>query len=152
MTRILRMTAVLAVLLVMVQTLVLAEDDKATKPANDKEQLQGVWKVQALKANGKSSTTDIGKTLTFDGDKLLPQGLEDAQITLKLNPDKNPREFDLFMEGKPLLKGIYKLDGDTLLACFPDNIENGQERPKAFTAVQGSKQVQLTAKKIKGKE
>jgi hypothetical protein len=81
-------TAVLGVLLAVVPTLTQAQDKKEPKSATDKERLQGVWKIALLEVDGKFEKDDVGKTLTFKGDKLLPQGLEGA-FTLKLDPEKN---------------------------------------------------------------
>src|SRR5262245_21493419 len=141
--------SVLSVVLVVVPALLTAEDKKEPKSPTDKERLQGTWKVISLEVNGNLEKSDIGKTLTYDGEKVLPQGLEEAKITLRLNPNETPKEFDLLVDGKLLFKGIYKLDGDTLTACYPDS-DDARERPKEFSGAAGRKQVLLTAKKSKG--
>jgi uncharacterized protein (TIGR03067 family) len=143
--------AVLGVILVVAPGLLPAGDKKEPKSPTDKERLQGTWKVISLEVNGNLEKSDVGKTLTFDGDKLLPQGLEDAKITVQLNPEETPKEFDLLVDGKVFLKGIYKLDGDTLTACYPSGAD-ARGRPKEFSGAEGRRQVLLTAKKDKGKE
>jgi uncharacterized protein (TIGR03067 family) len=150
MTGDLRMKSVLGVLVIVAPALLLAEDKTKLKSPTDRERLQGTWKVISLEVNGNHEKGDVGKTLTFDGDKCLPQGLEPAKMTLKLNPAKNPKEFDLLMDDKVVLKGIYKLDGDTLTACYPSRL--AQERPREFSGAKGREQVLLTTKRDQGKE
>ena len=148
-----RMRAVVCVLLIMVPSLLLAEDKKGPKPPTDIERLQGTWKVVSIEVNGNAEENEVGKTLTFDGVKFVLQGLEDAKFTLKLNPDKNPREFDLLdKEGKVFLKGIYKLDGNTLTACYANKLDDALKRPKEFSGAEGRNQVLLTAKKDERRE
>ena len=57
----------------------------------------------------------------------------------KLNPDKSPKEVDkAYTEGPNAGKtfvGIYKIDGDTITACFADN---DKDRPKEFESKAGS--------------
>jgi len=146
------MKAVFSILIVVASAF--AEVRTDSKIPTDEERLQGTWKMVSIESNGELEKNDVGKTLTFHKDKLLLHGLDTA-CTLKLNPDKNPKEFDLIYEGTVfgtvVVKGIYKLDGNTLTACYP-NSEHNQERPKAFSGAKGRKQALLKAKRAQGKE
>jgi uncharacterized protein (TIGR03067 family) len=135
-----RMRVVLSVLLAAAPALLLAEDKKEPKSPTDYEQLQGTWKLVSIERRGTHLKGDIGKTLTFDGDKLILQGLENCKLILRLNPAKNPKEFDVLVGRLLLSKGIYELDGDTLTWCCGNS-----ERPKKFSG--GSDQSLLTAKR-----
>ena len=88
----------------------------------------------------------------FYGENLfLEASNEKEKLTLKINPAKDPREFDLLAGERVVIRGIYKLDGDTLTACYPNSTEV-PDRPKQFSAAKGEKQILLTLKKDKPKE
>jgi uncharacterized protein (TIGR03067 family) len=66
--------------------------------------------------------------------------------TYKLDPSKSPKEIDMQPSGGPkLAKGIYKLDGDTLVICA----NNQGDRPKEFKADKASGTSVLTLKRDK---
>jgi uncharacterized protein (TIGR03067 family) len=55
---------------------------------------------------------------------------------MTLDPKATPKKFDVAMEvGGGILRGIYKIDGDTLTLCYP-NID--RDRPAEFAAENGA--------------
>lgn len=129
-----------------------ADDEKVKKPPADRERIQGRWKVVSLEVDGKMEKKDLGTVMTIDGDKLILPDLGDVKLTLRLAPDQNPKEFDVLDgEGNVVLRGIYKLDGDTLTACYPGGA-NLLKRPKEFSGAEGRGQVLFTAKRDGGKD
>jgi uncharacterized protein (TIGR03067 family) len=120
-----------------------AEKKEDTK--KDSEKLQGTWVVKSAERGGKPVDLDkdehIPKSITFKGDKFTVKhkeaehkgafqiGREDKIGTLDLTPD------DADKKDHPL-KGLYKVDGDTLTVCV--NEGKISERPKEFGAKEGS--------------
>jgi uncharacterized protein (TIGR03067 family) len=97
------------------------------------DQLQGEWTMLSREANGKASANTNWK-LTIKGDQWKVTRPNDdmagvgPEVTIKLDPSKNPKELDL--NDRP---GIYKLEGDTLTFCRPNGANAG--RPKEFNSV-----------------
>ncbi len=97
----------------------------ATK--QDREKLQGTWKVSAMSLAGKAfpSTSKDIRTRIFTGDKMvikdpLAKGERRQEATFKLDAGKEPRHID-FTDAKSgkTLHGIYQLEGDTLKIAYP---------------------------------
>ena len=98
------------------------------------DQLQGEWTMHSREVNGKPSANTNWK-LTIKGDQWTvtrPDGDNAAvQATIKLDPSKNSKEIDLTSKGDRSMRGIYRLEGDTLTFCRPGPSQNA-ERPKEF--------------------
>jgi uncharacterized protein (TIGR03067 family) len=128
-----------------------APDDAVKK---DLAQLQGEWSMVSFEIDGKASPPeDVKKgrrtcrgnetTLTSDGQLLIK-----AKFTL--DPAKKPKAIDYqsldgVWNGMSLL-GIYEVEGDTLKFCVA---EPGVDRPKEFSAKQGSRQILVVWKREK---
>jgi uncharacterized protein (TIGR03067 family) len=73
-----------------------------------------------------------GTTLVIKGDKYTVKVKDSKhEVTIKLDPTKEPRAIDMFFPDGPnlpkLSKGVYELDGDTLKICRHQT--PGEDRP-----------------------
>ena len=119
----------------------------AAQDANKKEMslLEGDWSMMSGQANGQDMPKEFvstGKRVAKDGEVTIKFG---GQVFFKakftIDATKKPKTIDYvmtegFTKGQKQL-GIYEVDGDTVKFCFaaPD-----KERPKDFTAKEGSQQ------------
>jgi uncharacterized protein (TIGR03067 family) len=101
--------------------------------------LQGSWVMVSIEIMGMKVELPQGQepVFTFKGDKLLVnQAMRKEEGAYKLNDSKMPKEIDLIdlnKNGKDTLKGIYRLEGDTLKIAFTGQGNGGSPRPTAFT-------------------
>jgi uncharacterized protein (TIGR03067 family) len=116
--------------------LLMAADDPAKDAKKEKDRLQGEWTMVSMETRGaKHSKDDVKKyKLTIKGDKwTVMNGLSTGPgRTFKIDPSKDPKTLDLTIkvgDKEKVSQGIYKLEGDTLTVCRPE--DNG-ERPKEF--------------------
>ena len=146
-----RTSAVLCFLLV-VPALAPAEDKKPPVAQTDQERLQGKWRPVALEMDGKVERYWFQPPLKVDGDKLfLDARDEEASLNIQLNPTADTKEFDLVAGNQVYLRGIYKLDGDTLIVSYYGKL-NTPDRPKHFkTAGGGEPQAVLTLRRVQEK-
>lgn len=124
-----------------------ADQPGKDEPAGDLKQFQGTWSLESMEVNGIHVDPD---TLKNAGIKLIVQGDKftlklrrgDLEGTLKLDPTRNPKAYNgegTDPEGKTQESvGIYKIEGDTLTACY---VTGGKERPTEFKAGAGSEAV-----------
>jgi uncharacterized protein (TIGR03067 family) len=116
---------------------VAADEPKAGEGA-EVTQLQGVWRLESVTVNGKKQEgidLDMFRrmTLTIDKNRAV-QKADDAPIStyeMTFDATKDPTTFDAkavegFGKGE-VYKGIWKVEGDTLLWCFSQ-----KDRPKKF--------------------
>jgi len=111
--------------------LLAAADAKEKQLMSDQKMIQGAWALQSGERNGKPLPEEVIKhvTLIFSGDKLITKNKDrKTEAVFKLDPNKEPKEIDLNMEGS-VGKGIYQLDGETLQIAHG---EVGDDRPKEF--------------------
>lgn len=133
----------------------LAGGDAAKVDKAELKKLQGVWALVAHEHGGKkSSNKEIanislevadGKFTTRDGVDVK----EDASVEL-LEGKGKPATVELKIASgadiDKVVKGIWKLDGDTLTLCVA---EPGQARPKEFQGAEGTGHTLLVFKKAK---
>jgi len=103
---------------------------------NDKDKIQGTWKVQAVTLpDGKPLPADQlpDVRMTFDGDKVVmtQDGKKVEEGTFALDPGKKPRAIDLLGKGGKTGLQIYQFDGDTLKLAAAGE---GKDRPTDFEA------------------
>ena len=119
------------VLLALVAATVRSEDD----PKKAAESLQGEWKVVSFNKGGEElPKEELEKTkFVFAGEKVtVTFNNRDEAATFTVDPKAKPLAIDITPGKKEkLVKGIYKLEKDTLTICFgPD----GADRPTEFKA------------------
>jgi uncharacterized protein (TIGR03067 family) len=138
---------------------VAADGPKASEKAALK-QLQGVWRPESVTVNGKKQEgidldTFTGMTLTIDSDKnrSILKAVDDVPINtweMTFDASKDPKTFDAKeVEGLAvgtIHKGIWKVEGDTLLWCF-----SLKDRPKEFESKKDTDAYLMVMKRQKPK-
>jgi uncharacterized protein (TIGR03067 family) len=110
----------------------------APKEKDDKELIQGVWKVVSADLGGRRQPEAqyASWRFVFTADKLVIK-VEDrvnAEYGLKLDPSQKPKTIDIRHQGGGDARtelGIYELDGDNLKIC---NDDPGLNRPSEFVS------------------
>jgi uncharacterized protein (TIGR03067 family) len=111
-----------------------------------KDSLDGTWNAVAISAGGKKLPEEQVKRLqmTIAGDKVTVALLrKTAAGTIKFDGAREPKQFELRLQGERAGAGIYRLENDTLTLYFS---EEG-ERPARFDAAPGPKQVLMVLKR-----
>jgi RNA polymerase sigma-70 factor (ECF subfamily) len=119
-----------------------APKDEKAKP--DKETLQGTWVAKSGERNGTKLSEEELKEweqLVFAGDKVTREAKERREGTYTIDPDKKPKEIDLFTEANTW-KGIYELKGTTLKLCVSFG-----ERPSDFDSEVGRRALLIVFEK-----
>jgi uncharacterized protein (TIGR03067 family) len=143
-----------ALLLVAAGLLLAADNPKDDASKADLDKMQGNWKVSSLTVNGEPAPAEKIQDvrLTVKGNKFAVK-LADQTVELaaKLDATKKVKEIDLTYDtgdnkGKTH-KAIYKLEGDTMTMCRPQ--EAGNERPTEFASKAGSMHILTVWKRDK---
>jgi uncharacterized protein (TIGR03067 family) len=95
----------------------------------------------------------VTMTFTADGKFLLREGRREKaeEGTYTADPKKDPAEIDLMSppeSGRPVVRGIFKIDGDTLTLCSADG-PGAANRPNKFESPQGSRTMLMTFNRAK---
>ena len=122
----------------------------AQPAAEAHKRLQGTWSAIQAVRDGKSADDVVGHRLSMTGNRFSIRSRDGSSLyegTVRTDPSAKPATIDFehasgTLKGKTW-KGIYALDGDTLLICdnAPD-LDKG--RPAAFQAKAGSGYVFIT--------
>lgn len=125
----------------------------APAPADDKEKIQGTWRLESVESQGTLQPQEIYKDWTFNiaDDKLTIKVGDKVRsvYTIKIDQDKKPKTLDLTRTvNKTELKelGIYELDGDTWKMC---NDDSGMTRPEKFGTQAGTRLEVVVLKRVK---
>ncbi len=139
--------------LVPLALLLVAADAKEDAIKKEKAALKGKWQVVTLEdSDGKTPEEETRKMRASITDSVIStkQGKDDSQGEYTIDPTKNPKEIDIKLLDGPekgkWVKGLYRIDGDTLVICSADP---GEDRPKEFKVAKGSNSVLITFKRIK---
>jgi uncharacterized protein (TIGR03067 family) len=123
--------------LVMLAVAFLAADEPAAEAKKELARLQGEWVMAALEVEGQAVPDEKIRdtTLTIKGDKytVLTRGKK-HEVSITLDPSRKPKAIDMAFPDGPNLpkigKGIYKLEGDTLVICRAQSTD--APRPDQF--------------------
>jgi RNA polymerase sigma factor (sigma-70 family) len=128
---------VLAVAAVVTGTVVCARLALADKEADqkDEEKIVGTWAVVSVEEGGHDEGIQEAWFIFGADGKVTfkATGKGEKGGTYKLDPAKKPKEVTVMMD-EGTLKGIYKLDGDSLTICAG---ARGVERPTEFATKEG---------------
>jgi uncharacterized protein (TIGR03067 family) len=124
-------------------------DDDAVK--SELKKFEGTWQLESATNNGKHTPEEVVKMIrvvikeskhsVYFGDKPAVK-----EIPFTLDPTKNPKtSTDKLPDGREI-KGIYKLDGDTLTSCVA---EPDKDRPTEFSSKEGSNWTLRVFKRVK---
>lgn len=100
--------------------------------------LNGKWKVVEYSSSGRDIKTSsiLNQTWEFDGEKLAITRRSTAknppaptQITVRTDGKTKPKAFDYIFATGTVRKGVYEIDGDTLVICLRLSTVPAQERP-----------------------
>ena len=116
--------------------------DAPKDAGDDRERLQGTWKVVSMVNDGKEVPADKIRSarLTFEGDRFSMKGAdEDFRGRFRLIPGKTPRQIDTVFvdaDNKELgaARGVYELDGKRLRVSW----KHEGDRPTELASKPGS--------------
>ena len=110
---------------------------RADEPSDDVKRLKGTWVVTSATRDGKTSVEMKGARIAFAGGTMTVQGGDggEQELPFKVDPAKKPKAIDFPLGGgggwlnlPATIKGIYRLEGDTLTLC----VGSGDNRPAEF--------------------
>ncbi len=128
-----------------------APKDEAVK--QELQKLKGEWEMTAMTFDGQEAPEQTLKAFRrkIDGNKYTVDIDKDGnnskvEGTLTLDPTKKPKTVDIETDDGTKVLGIYELEGDTHKICLAPA---GQDRPKDFTAPEGSRRTRIVWKRVK---
>jgi uncharacterized protein (TIGR03067 family) len=136
-----------AVALAMMTAVCAADEDAASA---EMKELEGTWQLVSAVKDGKETPDEVvqkirvvikaGKHSVYFGDEVAVK-----EVPFAVDPTTNPKTtLDTLPDGKEI-KGIYKLNGDSLISCVADV---GEDRPSEFVSKPGSGHTLRTFKRV----
>lgn len=133
--------------------LALAQNSNEEKAKKDLQRMQGTWIMHALEINGKEVPAkqfeDTQLTIKADEYNTKVKDRTPPGFRLKLDPSKDPRAVDMIQTlpdgSQKTIKGIYKVENDTLVICR--GLTEEQERPGQFATWPNTNYFVVTWKK-----
>jgi len=115
------------------------------------EKFGGTWQLVSAETDGKKASEENVKQtrIVFEGQKHTVYFGEKKvvhQIPFELDPTTRPKSVTDTLPDGQTIKGIYEIDGDTLRSCVAGP---GKDRPKEFTAKEGTRQTLRVFKRVK---
>ena len=133
-----------------VAAVVLAGDNDANEKA-ELAKLQGTWQLTSATKDGQPTPDEVVQkirivikdsthTVYFDKETIA------KEIPFTIDPETDPRATDDKLPDGKFIRGIYRLDGDTLTSCVG---ARDKDRPKEFAAGAGTGCTLRVFKRIK---
>lgn len=123
------------------------------EPKKEAASIVGEWVGEKAVRGGKETPVPEGGitfTFTTEGKMMVSQGGKASQeaIAYKVDLKKKPAEISMEAPGdKGTIKGIFKIEGDTLTLCIAQGKDG--EQPTKFESGEGSKTMLMTLKRKK---
>jgi uncharacterized protein (TIGR03067 family) len=132
-------------------SLAAGDGPKTDDVKKEAEKLRGDYTLTKMVRDGQDLTGQMGEVeVVFEVDSFRSPGIE---ATFKLDPSKTPKAIDITYKEGPAagqtVKGIYKLEGDTLAVCRA--LAEKDDRPNEFDAPKGSGRFLFVFKRAKTK-
>src|ERR1017187_939340 len=119
------------------RTVINAQPSGLKKTDDALAKVQGDWRVVAHTFDGKDIPAGLGEVIySIQGNHLIHIMNKRPDATLRLDPSKDPSEWDAVSYSGITNTDIYKLEGAELTICGG---LRGAERPKTFAAGKGSR-------------
>jgi len=126
------------ILFVAVALLLGADEAKKGSSTEELKNLQGTWMALTFEANGEKVPAEDAKKIKLtikDNKWTLERSDGTNQGTIKLDPAKDPKQFDAVLEdSSDTVPGIYELKDGTLKMCWSNP---GGDRPTTFKNEEG---------------
>ncbi|MFO0843555.1 MAG: TIGR03067 domain-containing protein [Gemmataceae bacterium] len=123
----------------------------------ERERLQGNWNITSVLDNGEIVADSVVKShliyegrITIKGSVLSfinPENFQLHEAAFVLSPDVRPKAIDLAGHGRTRSKGIYMLDGDSLVVCLAP--PEAKSPPSEFGSPKGSHNLLMWMKREK---
>ena len=111
----------------------------------DLEALQGKWKYVSVQLSGK--TVKPGSLLIIQGGKMTIRKGDGTEpygaMIFSIDAAQMPKHLD-FADGESGIKGLYRVEGDTLTLCYPYDRNNPRPKKIGTTAGDGMRLHELT--------
>ncbi len=129
----------------------------STGSDSDQARVQGEWKVTSVLDDGAIVPESVVEShliregrLTIKGATLSyinPENMQLHESAFVLTTDVQPKAIDLAGHGRTRSKGIYMLDGDSLVVCLA--APEAKDRPTEFGSPKGSNNLLIWMKRVK---